>query len=134
MRVFSTGQLARLVGVGVETLRFYERQGLLERPPRKDSGYRQYPLQAVSRLRFIKKAKEVGFSLKEIRELLRLRLETGATCENVRSRAQAKIEEIEQKIQALRKMRQALQELTASCRDDGPACECPILKAFELKE
>ncbi len=134
MRVFSTGQLARLVGVGVETLRFYERKGLLERPPRKDSGYRQYPLAAVWRLRFIKKAKEVGFSLKEIRELLRLRLESGATCEDVRSRAQTKIEEIEQKIQALRKMRQALQELTESCRDDGPACECPILKAFEWKE
>jgi MerR family mercuric resistance operon transcriptional regulator len=131
METLSIGEVARQVGVGVETVRFYERQGLLEKPPRKESGYRQYPPEAVSRIRFIKKAKEVGFSLKEIKELLSLRLDSAATCEDVRSRAEAKISDIEQKIQALQKMKQALTDLTAVCDGQGSASKCPILKAFD---
>lgn len=134
MKALSIGQVARQTGVGVETVRFYERQGLLEKPPRTKSGYRQYPLEAVSRLGFIKKAKEVGFSLKEIKELLSLRLDTTATCEDVRSRAQVKIHEIEQKVQALQRMKQALMDLTAACSGDGPVSECPILQSLEEKE
>ncbi len=134
MEALSIGQVARRAGVGVETVRFYERQGLLEKPPRKQSGYRQYPPEAVSRLHFIKKAKEVGFSLKEIKELLSLRLDSAATCEDVKSRAEAKILDIEQKIQALKRMRQALTDLTAACNENGPICECPILRSFEEKE
>ena len=88
MGALSIGQIASQGGVGVETVRFYERQGLLDKPPRKESGYRHYPPEAVSRLHFIKKAKEVGFSLKEIKELLSLRLDTTATCQDVRSRAE----------------------------------------------
>jgi MerR family mercuric resistance operon transcriptional regulator len=115
-------------------VRFYERQGLLEKPPRKGSGYRQYPPEAILRLRFIKKAKEVGFSLKEIKELLSLRLDATATCEDVKSRAEAKILDIEQKIQGLQKMKQALTDLTAACSEDGPVSECPILQMLEEKE
>lgn len=134
METLSIGQIAHLVGVGVETVRFYERQGLLEKPPRKESGYRQYPLEAVLRLRFIRKAKEVGFSLREIKELLSLRLDNTATCEDVRGRAEAKILDIEQKIQALQRMKQALTDLTAACSTNAPVSECPILQTLEEKE
>ena len=134
MKALSIGQVARQTGVGVETVRFYERRGLLEKPPRKESGYRQYPPEAILRLRFIKKAKEVGFSLKEIKELLSLRLDATATCEDVKSRAEAKRLDIEQKIQALQKMKQALTDLTEACSEDGPVSECPILQMLEEKE
>ncbi len=134
MKALSIGQVARQTGVGVETVRFYERRGLLEKPPRKESGYRQYPPEAILRIRFIKKAKEVGFSLKEIKELLSLRLDATATCEDVKSRAEAKMLDIEQKIQGLQKMKQALTDLTAACSEDGPVSECPILQMLEEKE
>ncbi len=130
MESLSIGQVARRAGVGVETVRFYERQGLLEKLPRKESGYRQYPPEAVSRLHFIKKAKEVGFSLKEIKELLSLRLDSAATCQDVRSRAEAKILDIEQKLQALTRMKQALTDLTKACSGRGSVSECPILQAI----
>ena len=131
MITLSIGQVARQGGVGVETVRFYERQGLLEKPSRSESGYRQYPPEAVSRLHFIKKAKEVGFSLKEIKELLSLRLDATATCRDVRSRAEAKILDIEQKLQALTRMKQALTDLTKACSGRGSVSECPILQSFE---
>lgn len=131
MTTLSIGQIARQGGIGVETVRFYERQGLLEKPSRNESGYRQYPPEAVSRLHFIKKAKEVGFSLKEIKELLSLRLDETATCQDVRSRAEAKILDIEQKLQALTRMKQALTDLTNACSGRGRVSECPILQSFE---
>ncbi len=134
MKALSIGQVARQAGFGVETVRFYERQGLLEKPPRKESGYRQYPPEAVSRLHFIKKAKEVGFSLKEIKELLLLRLDSAATCQDVRGRAEAKILDIKQKIQALTRMKQALTDLTKACSGRGSVSECPILQSFEEKK
>ncbi len=134
MKALSIGQVALQTGVGIETVRYYERRGLLEKPPRKESGYRQYPPEAILRLRFIKKAKEVGFSLKEIKELLSLRLDATATCEDVRRRTEAKILDIEQKIQGLQKMKQALTDLTAACDGQGSASECPILQMLEEKE
>ena len=107
------GQIARSAGVGVETVRFYERQGLLQEPARKESGYRQYPEDVVARLRFIKRAKELGFSLKEIKELLALRVDPDTTCADVRSRAEAKIADVEEKIKALQRIKKALVKLTA---------------------
>src|SRR5919199_5139981 len=95
MAALTIGQIARRAGVGVETVRFYERQGLLEEPARKESGYRQYPEDVVARLRFIKRAKELGFSLKEIKELLALRVDPATTCAEVKARAQAKVADIE---------------------------------------
>ena len=79
----SIGKVARRAGVGVETIRFYERQGLLTAPIRKDSGYRSYPEHVLGRIRFIKRAKELGFSLREIKELLELRRNSSAPCEDV---------------------------------------------------
>jgi len=130
MNGLSIGQVARTAGVGIETVRFYERQGLLEEPARKESGYRQYTEDVVARLRFIRRAKELGFSLKEIAELIALRLDASTTCADVRERAQTKLADIEARIHDLKRMKQALQKLTLSCRGQGPTSECPILEAL----
>jgi MerR family mercuric resistance operon transcriptional regulator len=121
------GKVARLGGVGIETIRFYEREGLIANPPRKESGYRQYGPETVSRLRFIHRARELGFSLKEIKELLFLRLDPGATCDSILDRAEEKIREIEERIQTLQRMKKALKALARACPGEGPVTKCPIL-------
>jgi MerR family mercuric resistance operon transcriptional regulator len=131
MKPLTIGQVARQAEVGIETVRFYERQGLLEEPARKESGYRQYGDGVVARLRFIRRAKELGFTLKEIKELLALRVDPTMTCAEVRSKAAAKIVDVEEKIQALQRIKKALVQLTATCRGRGPTSECPILDALE---
>src|SRR5579885_1563111 len=98
METLSIGQVARRAGVGVETVRFYEREGLLEEPPRRASGYRQYSEQVIKRIHFIKRAQQLGFSLKEIAELLTLRVDGQTDCSQVKERAAAKLAEVEQKI------------------------------------
>lgn len=131
MESLTIGKVARIARVGVETIRFYEREGLIEEPPRRESGYRQYPEETVHRLRFIKRAKELGFTLKEIKELLALRIEPETTCEDVRLRAEAKIVDIEERIRTLQRMKEALTKLTLACRGRGPVSRCPILEAME---
>ena len=131
MKALTIGKVAKQVGLGIETIRFYERTGLLEEPPRNDSGYRQYPPEAVVKLRFIKKAKQLGFSLQEIGELFALRQSRQATCSDVRAQAEEKIRTIEIKIKDLTKMKEALTELTCQCDGDGPVSQCPILTALE---
>jgi MerR family transcriptional regulator, copper efflux regulator len=130
MESMTIGQVAREGGVGVETIRFYERQGLVPEPPRTGSGYRQYPRETVERLRFIQRAKELGFSLKEIEELISLRLDDEAGAAEVRSRAESKIRDIEARIRDLRRLRQRLTELTRACVGQVSADECPILGAL----
>lgn len=130
METLTIGKVARRAGVGIDTVRFYERKGLIADPPRSDSGYRHYPEDTVARLRFIKKAKELGFSLKEIRELLSLRAQPTGSCADVRSRASKKIEDINRRIASLEAMRNALQGLVWECSSDGPRTECPILHAL----
>lgn len=134
MKPLTIGQVARSAGVGVETVRFYERQGLLAEPARKESGYRQYAEDVVARLRFIRRAKELGFSLKEIKELLALRVDPTTPCAEVKRQAEAKIGDIEEKIRTLRRMKKALVKLTAVCRGRGPTSECPILDALDKEE
>src|SRR5437870_4737543 len=121
------GRLAQVGGVNLETIRYYEREGLLPRPPRTRSGYRIFPNDAARRLRFIKRAKELGFSLKEIRELLALRVKAGTKPDQIRGRAEAKIADIEQKIETLTAMKRALTRLTTRCSGCGSIAECPIL-------
>ncbi len=128
------GQVAKRSGIGLETLRFYERKGLIEEPPRTDSGYRQYPEDVVGRIRFIKRAKELGFSLKEISELLSLRVDPGTTCADVRKQTELKLTDVEEKIRALRRIKTALKKLAASCVGTGPTSECPILEALDSQE
>jgi MerR family copper efflux transcriptional regulator len=124
-------QLARQAGVGVETVRFYERKGLIDKPPRPDSGYRQYSPDVVSRIQFIKRAKELGFSLKEIQELLILRVAPETTRLDVKRRTEAKIAEIERKIEDLSRRKQALVKAAGLCSGDGPLRACPILEALD---
>lgn len=131
MDVLTIGKAARLAGVGVETIRFYERKGLIPRPSKGASGWRTYPQDTVDRIRFIRRAKELGFSLREIAELLSLRSDPEATCGDVRRKAEEKIADIESRIRTLRKMKQALTRLTASCRGRGPLRACPILDALD---
>ncbi len=134
MQSLTIGKVARLAGVGVETIRFYERQGLIAEPPRKESGYRQYPQQTVVRVRFIRRAKELGFTLKEINEMLYLRNDPNTTCEEIRVLAEAKKVDIEEKIRALQKIKEALVKLLATCEGRGPVSECPILDFLDQVE
>ena len=128
------GQLAKRSGIGLETVRFYERKGLIEEPPRTLSGYRQYPENVVARIRFIIRAKELGFSLKEISGLLSLRVSPNTTCADVRRQAELKIADVEEKIRSLEGIRIALVKLAASCTGRGPTNECPILEALDREE
>ena len=134
METFSIGQVARRAGVGVETVRFYERQGLLEEPPRRASGYRQYSEEVVKRIGFIQRAKALGFSLKEISELLLLRVDAQTPCEEVKQRTAAKIAEVERKLVELQRMRQALLQVRSLCTGPGPTGRCPMLDALEQQE
>lgn len=125
------GEVAKLSGVGVETVRFYEREGLIPKPSRSSSGYRQYPETAIKQVQFIQHAKVLGFSLKEIGELIALKTKPGTTCKTVRKKAQEKIDDIQQKIEALEKMKEALSPLIEQCPSTGPVSECPILNALD---
>ena len=124
-------KLAKQGGVNVETIRYYEQRGLLKQPQRSPSGYRLYPTGAVDRVRFIKQAQILGFSLKEILELLSLRVAPQTTCADIKQRTEAKIADIEERIQSLQRMKQALLKVSASCRGRGPTSECPILEALD---
>lgn len=131
MKSLTIGQLAKQAHVGVETVRFYERKGLLEEPDRRPSGYRQYDEDVVRRLEFIRRAKELGFTLKEVKELLSLKFDSSTTCADVKERAETKIEDIESKIRTLQRMKRDLVTLTKSCSGSGPTGECPILETIE---
>jgi Hg(II)-responsive transcriptional regulator len=122
-------QTAKEAGVNTQTLRYYERRGLLPKPPRRDSGYREYPDDAVRIVRFIKRAQELGFSLDEIEDLVRLRGVRRAERQRVRSIAEKKIVQIDEKVAHLQAMRQALSTLVKSCHQGG-AAECPIIDAL----
>ncbi len=125
------GKLAGRAGVGVETLRFYERRGLLAEPDRRASGYRQYDEGVVARLRFIRRAKELGFTLKEVAELLDLQHDPEATRSDVRERVRAKVEDIEAKVRDLVRIKGVLLGLAETCHGHGPADDCPILRAID---
>ena len=131
MASLTIGQLGKRADVGVETVRFYERRGLLAEPDRRPSGYRQYDEEVVDRLRFIKRAKELGFTLNEIKDLLSLRLDPTTTCADVKSQAEDKITDIEAKIRTLQRMKKALVKVTKACSGSGGTSECPILEALQ---
>ena len=134
MEHLTIGQVAKNAGVNVETIRFYEREGLIGKPPRRPSGYRQYQPEIVGRIRFIRRAKELGFSLREITELLSLRVTRGSSCADVRTHALSKVKDIESKITALQGMRGALIRLSEACFGRGPVSECPILDALDAED
>lgn len=125
------GEVAQRAQIGVETVRFYEKAGLLPAPPRKPSGYRQYPLETVTRIRFVQAAKRIGFTLKEVRELLSLRVSKRRTCSAVRERASAKIADVDARIAELQRVRSALVHLATTCGSSGHVTACPFLEALE---
>jgi MerR family copper efflux transcriptional regulator len=134
MEGLTIGRLAREAGVNSETIRFYERRGLIPKPPRPASGYRRYPPETVRRIRFIRHAKELGFSLVEISELLSLRLDPKTTCTEIKRRTEDKLRDIEGKIRALQGMKGVLAALAGECKGRGPLSDCPILDALEREE
>ncbi|MGH7672575.1 MAG: MerR family transcriptional regulator [Gemmatimonadales bacterium] len=124
------GQVAEAAEVNIQTIRYYERRGLFPKPRRTPSGYRQYAEDAVSRIRFIKHAQELGFSLQEIQDFLGLRVQHGAACDAVEQKTRHKIEVVEQKIRDLQRMRRTLEQLAEACTARRPTDECPILEAL----
>lgn len=125
------GEVAKAAGVGVETIRFYERRGLIARPARPvRGGARSYPQETVARIRFIRQAQSIGFSLREIEELVSLQLDPAADCCEVRARAQAKLDEVNRKITSLGAMRAKLEEVLVACPGQGGLSECSILAAL----
>jgi Cu(I)-responsive transcriptional regulator len=124
------GAAAEQAGVNVQTLRYYERRGLLPRPPRRTSGYREFPDDAVRIVRFVKRAQDLGFTLDEIEELLRLRNDKRRDRARVRTVAANRVRDIEHKIAELQAMKQALSHLVHCCRE-GSTLECPIIEALD---
>ena len=131
MNNMTIGKLAKKCGVGVETIRFYEREGLILQPKRKPSGYRIYSDLAVNQIHFIRQAKKLGFTLKEIRDLMEFSLDGKQTCEAVYSLAKTKIADIEEKIALLQKMRATLGDLVVACKNNKKTESCPILRAIK---
>ena len=125
------GKVAEQGGVKVQTIRYYERRGLLPKPARSASGYRKYSDDSVRRLRFIRQAQALGFSLSEIEELLSLRMRPGTTCGDIRKRARQKIGTVSEKIEELQRIKDALSRLATACKGKGPTSDCPILEALE---
>jgi MerR family copper efflux transcriptional regulator len=128
------GEAAKQAHVRIETLRYYERTGLVAPPPRNGVNYRLYPAETVRRVQFIKRAQELGFSLKEITELLALRATPETPCADIRTRAFDKITAIEAKIRALCAMKHALVQLVATCSGEGEITDCPILASLDTNE
>jgi MerR family mercuric resistance operon transcriptional regulator len=130
----TTGQVAKRAAVNLQTIRYYQQRGLLPDPPRSASGYRCFTDDAVRRVRFVKRGQELGFSLEELKELLELRVQPGASCAQVRQRAEAKVVNIDERIRVLRAMRKALKRLADSCTGRGPVSVCPILESLDAKD
>ena len=133
MDTLSIGQLADQSGIHLETIRYYEREGLMPAPPRKSSGHRAYPKSAGRRLRFIKRAQELGFTLAEIRELLHLKVEPEQLCTDVVRQVESKIVDIDARIQHLQAMKRVLRQLKDSCSGKCAVADCPILESFETE-
>lgn len=124
------GVLAERGDVNVQTIRYYERCGILRPAARTAAGYRQYDAAAVDRLRFIRQAQELGFSLEEIGELLDLRVDDPNACTVVEARTRAKLADVDRKIAELTRMKRVLEGLTAACQAREPTAECPILETL----
>ena len=128
------GEVAERSGVNLQTILYYERQKLLPEPPRLPSGYRMFPEETVRRVRFIKRAQELGFSLTEILDLLSIQVDPSKECSDVKRLAKAKIANIEEKIRTLEAMKRVLGGLAKLCSGQGPSSECPILESIDTEE
>ena len=127
------GSVAKQAGMTVETIRFYEKRGLIQPPSRNDSGYRIYSPDIIKQLLFITRAKELGFSLKEIKELFLLRVDPHTTCAEIKKQTENKIADIEKKIHDLELIKEALVKLATTCPGAGSLSKCPIIEAIDRK-
>lgn len=128
------GTVAKRAGVPIDTIRYYEREGLLPEPLRRASGYRSYGEGTVAQLRFIRRAKALGFTLEEIRDLLALSADRQRGVKAVKQRAEERLAAIETRIAELQRVRDGLVELVASCPGHGAPEQCPILRALNDEE
>jgi Hg(II)-responsive transcriptional regulator len=131
MSDLTSGTAASRAGVNLETLRYYERRGLLPDPPRSQANYRLYSEDAIRRIRFIKRAQELGFTLVEIKELLMLTESVDAECSDVRQKALAKIRDVELRMRDLKRIKRTLEQLAEQCPGSSALNECPILRALD---
>jgi len=134
MERWTIGRLAKAVGVNIQTVRYYERLKLLSPSARRPSGYRLYGQEEERRLRFIKNAQALGFTLHEIEELLDLRVSSKARCGDVQRRAEAKLRHVEAKARDLQALARSLRNLIQTCRAGQPTDRCPILQSLEKTE
>jgi len=132
--MLTVGKVAKATGISIEAIRFYEKQGLLTKVSRTASGYRQYPPETVKRIRFIQHAKDAGFTLGEIGELLQLRQSRRDSCSRIRDRASRKLDDVEQRLQDLSIIRNALSDLVKRCDNNDNMGECPIIEALEYSD
>ena len=128
MDTLSIGELAKQARVNIETIRYYERRGLIAEPPRNPSGHRQYSPDAVKRTEFIKRCQVLGFSLSEIHDILELRVTPESTCAEMKSRVSEKLTDVNEKLNELATIRDALGRLLKKCTGKGPIGKCPILE------
>lgn len=130
MNGLTTSELANEAGVNVETIRYYERLGLIPQPPRTESGYRIFPAEAIKRIKFVKRSQDLGFTLAEIHKLLTLTESEDFTCGEVQQFASQKLKEIELKIRDLQNIKSILQELSSKC-SEGQNRDCPIIEKLQ---
>lgn len=128
---YKIGEVFRHADVNKETVRYYEKRGLIPKPDRRRSGYRIFTQRHIDQIRFIKRAQELGFTLKEIKELLELRMDENTSCSEIRSEAQKKYQDVVEKINDLQRIKSTLTDLIDSCAGSGPKGDCPILEALE---
>jgi MerR family copper efflux transcriptional regulator len=133
MQTMTIGRLAKAAGVNIDTIRYYERHGLLPLAPRRDSGYREYGADDVARLSFIRRAKDLGFSLADIGELLSLSADRHTDMHRVKRKAEERLADVERKLRELQRVRRGLKTLIDSCPGHGELASCPIVAALSVE-
>lgn len=133
MDMLTIGQLAKRLNVNIQTIRYYERRKIMPKPKTRESGYRQYSDADVTRLQFIIHAKDIGFTLSEIADLLSMRVSSKTTCSDIRNLASLKVSDIETRIDKLHSLRKVLLKLIDMCNRQGLTGACPILDVLENK-
>lgn len=127
---FTTSQVAKEANVNIETIRYYERNGLIVEPERNESGYRQYTGEDIGRIKFIKLSQELGFSLKEISQILSMRADNKLNCSVTLNLSEKKIHEIDEKINKLNEMKSLLKSFIKTCCEEPSDSECPIVEEY----
>lgn len=131
MEGLTRSEVAKQCGVNIESLRYYEKRKLIDPPPRTRAGYRMYSQEDAVKIRFIKNARNLGFTLNEINDLMKLRVDRKKSCDSVLVKARNKREEVDQKIRDLKSMRKTLDQLIGKCEKSVLTNDCPILSSFE---